>query len=162
MAAAAAHNRKVAKAKPKGKLPKFRPLQLATLVDAVPAGNGWFHEIKYDGYRAEIAASGGDVRVYTRSGLDWTGKFAPLVRRIAALDLPPCLIDGEIVAYGKDGHTDFSSLTAGLKRGHGAQDEGTELLFFAFDLLEADGKSLAKLGNLERKDRKSTRLNSSH
>src|SRR3546814_1375893 len=85
MAAAAAHNRKVAKAKPKGKLPKFRPLQLATLVDAVPAGNGWFHEIKYDGYRAEIAASGGDVRVYTRSGLDWTGKFAPLVRRIAAL-----------------------------------------------------------------------------
>ena len=153
MAAAAAHNKKVAKAKPKAKLPKFRPLQLATLVDAVPAGNGWFHEIKYDGYRAEIAAAGGDVRVYTRSGLDWTDKFAPLVRHIAALDLPPCLIDGEIVAYGKDGNPDFSSLQAVLKRGHGAQDEGTELLFFAFDLLEADGKSLAKLGNLERKER---------
>ena len=153
MAAAAAHNKKVAKAKPKAKLAKFRPLQLATLVDAVPAGNGWFHEIKYDGYRAEIAAAGSDVRVYTRNGLDWTDKFAPLVRHIAALDLPPCLIDGEIVAYGKDGNPDFSSLQAVLKRGHGAQDEGTELLFFAFDLLEADGKSLAKLGNLERKER---------
>src|SRR3546814_5478021 len=95
---------------------KFRPLQLATLVDAVPTGNGWFHEIKYDGYRAQIAAAGGDVRVYTRNGLDWTDKFAPLVRHIAALDLPPCLIDGEIVAYGKDGNPDFSSLQAVLKR----------------------------------------------
>ncbi|KGB55664.1 DNA ligase D [Sphingopyxis sp. SE2] len=153
MAAAAAHNKKVAKTKPKAKPPKFRPLQLATLVDAVPAGNGWFHEIKYDGYRAQIAASGGEVRVYTRNGLDWTDKFAPLVRHIAALDLPPCLIDGEIVAYGKDGNPDFSSLQAVLKRGHGAQDEGTALHFFAFDLLEENGKSLAKLGNLERKER---------
>lgn len=153
MTAAAAHNRKVAKARPKGKPPKFRPLQLATLVDAVPSGNGWFHEIKYDGYRAEIAASGSDVRVFTRSGLDWTDKFAPLVRHIAALALPPCLIDGEIVAYGKDGNPDFSSLQAVLKRGHGSQDEGTALHFFAFDLLEHDGKSLARLGNLERKER---------
>ena len=153
MVAAAAHNKKVSKPAAKGRPPKFRPLQLATLVDAVPVGNGWFHEIKYDGYRAEIAASGSDVRVYTRSGLDWTDKFAPLVRHIAALDLPPCLIDGEIVAYGKDGNPDFSSLQAVLKRGHGAQDEKTALHFFAFDLLEQDGKSLADLGNLERKER---------
>ncbi len=80
-------------------------------------------------------------------------KFAPLVRHIAALDLPPCLIDGEIVACGADGNPDFSSLQAVLKRGHGAQDEKTALHFFAFDLLEQNGKSLAKLGNLERKER---------
>ncbi|WP_283418468.1 DNA ligase D [Sphingopyxis sp. Geo48] len=153
MAAAAAHNRQAAKPKAKGKPPKFRPLQLATLVDAVPVGNGWFHEIKYDGYRAEVAAAGNDVRVYTRSGLDWTDKFAPLARHIAALDLPPCLIDGEIVAYGKDGNPDFSALQAVLKRGHGAQDDGTDLHFFAFDLIELGGKSLTKLGNLERKER---------
>lgn len=153
MADAAAHNKKIAKPVAKGKPPKFRPLQLATLVDAVPVGNGWFHEIKYDGYRAEIAAAGSDVRVYTRSGLDWTDKFAPLVRHLAALDLPPCLIDGEIIAYGKDGNPDFSSLQAVLKRGHGAQDEKTALHFFAFDLIEQDGKSLAQLGNLERKER---------
>lgn len=153
MLAAAEHNKKVGKPATKGKPPQFRPLQLATLVDAVPVGNGWFHEIKYDGYRAEVAASGSDVRVYTRNGLDWTDKFAPLVRHIAALGLPPCLIDGEIIAYGKDGNPDFSSLQAVLKRGHGAQDEKTELFFFAFDLLEQDGKSLASLGNLERKER---------
>ena len=153
MQAAAAHNKEVAKPKAKGKPPKFRPLQLATLVDAVPAGNGWFHEIKFDGYRAQIAAAGSDVRIYTRNGLDWTDKFAPLVGHIAALDLPPCLIDGEIVAYGKDGNPDFSSLQAVLKRGHGAQEAGTGLHFFAFDLIELSGKSLTKLGNLERKER---------
>ncbi len=153
MAAAAAHNRKVAKTKPRARPPKFRPLQLATLVDAVPSGNGWFHEIKYDGYRAQIAAAGGEARVYTRNGLDWTDKFASLVRHIAELDLPPCLIDGEIIAYGRDGNPDFSALQAVLKRGHGAQDDATELHLFAFDLLEQDGKSLAKLGNLERKER---------
>jgi bifunctional non-homologous end joining protein LigD len=154
MAKAAAHNRKVAKgATKKAKPPAFRKLQLATLVDAVPTGNGWFHEIKYDGYRALVAAAGEQVVIYTRSGLDWTDKFAPLAREIAALDLPPCLIDGEIVAHGRHGNPDFSALQAVLKRGHGAQDAATELHFFAFDLLEADGRSLTKLGNLERKER---------
>src|SRR5690606_33672903 len=71
MEAAAVHNKKVAKPVGKGRPPKFRRLQLATLVDEVPSGNDWFHEIKYDGYRAEIAAAGPDVRVYTRNGLDW-------------------------------------------------------------------------------------------
>ena len=154
MAAAAAHNRKVAKSSKRGtKPPKFRKLQLATLVDSVPAGNNWFYEIKFDGYRALVAAAGDQVVVYTRSGLDWTDKFAPLARHIAALDLPPCLIDGEIVAYGKDGNPDFSALQAVLKRGHGAQDEATDLHLFAFDLLEENGKSLTALGNLERKER---------
>lgn len=133
--------------------PKFQALQLATLVDVVPTGSGWFHEIKYDGYRAAIAIAGHKVRIYTRSGLDWTDKFAPLARQIAAMELPPCLIDGEIVAYGKDGNPDFSALQALIKRGHGRQSEANDLHYFAFDLLEKDGQSLRKLGNLERKER---------
>ncbi|RVD45854.1 hypothetical protein EN750_38870, partial [Mesorhizobium sp. M7A.F.Ca.ET.027.03.2.1] len=50
--------------------PAFRPLQLATLVDAVPAGDRWIHEMKYDGYRILVAVGGGEARAYTRSGLD--------------------------------------------------------------------------------------------
>jgi bifunctional non-homologous end joining protein LigD len=154
MKAAAKHNAAVAKRRAGGgKPPAFRKPQLATLVDAVPGGNNWFHEIKYDGYRALVAAAGSAVRIHTRNGLDWTDKFAPLAAQFAALDLPPCLIDGEIVAYDGTGNPDFSSLQAVIKRGHGAQDADTALNFFAFDLLEEDGKSLAKLGNLERKER---------
>ncbi|WP_423141448.1 DNA ligase D [Parablastomonas sp. CN1-191] len=157
MASAARPNAKAAKPakrpKPAGKPPAFVPLQLATLVDAVPAGNDWYHEIKFDGYRALIAAAGGDVRVYTRSGKDWSDKFAPLVAQFAALDLPPCLIDGEIIAYDAAGNPDFSSLQNVLKRGHGAQGPNDAFHYFAFDLLDVDGEDLRKLPAIERKER---------
>ncbi|HWK40883.1 MAG TPA: DNA ligase D [Croceibacterium sp.] len=136
-----------------GKPPKFRAPQLATLVDAVPAGNGWMHEIKFDGYRALIACGGGKVSVYTRTGLDWTAKFAPLVERFTALDLPPCLIDGEIVAYGADGNPDFSALQAVLKRGHGSQGVADKLAFHAFDLPNLSGEDLTGASQIERKER---------
>ncbi|MCL9999502.1 MAG: DNA ligase D [Erythrobacter sp.] len=135
------------------KLPAFRKPQLATLVDAVPAGNGWMHEIKFDGYRALVAAKGEEVRVHTRSGQDWTDKFAPLAAAIAALDLPSALIDGEIVAHDAKGNPDFSALQAILKRGHGAQGVGDALAFHAFDLIELDGEDLTALPNIERKER---------
>jgi bifunctional non-homologous end joining protein LigD len=157
MSKAARRNAKLggakAKAKRPGKPPPFVKPQLATLVDAVPAGNGWMHEIKFDGYRALIAVAGPKVVVYTRNGLDWTDKFAPLARALAALDLPPALIDGEIVAYGEDGNPDFSSLQKVLKRGHGSQGDGDALSFFAFDLLRLDGEDLTRLPNVERKER---------
>jgi bifunctional non-homologous end joining protein LigD len=139
-------------AKP-AKLPKFRQPQLATLVDAVPAGNGWLHEIKFDGYRALVACAGDRVSVFTRSGQDWTDKFAPLVAHLAALGLPACLLDGEIVAFGSDGNPSFSALQAVLKRGHGAQKDSDALALFAFDLLELGGEDIGKLPTIERKER---------
>ena len=157
MQQAAKHNaakapapRKKTKAAPK---PKFRSPQLATLVDAVPAGNGWMHEIKFDGYRALMAVNGADVTVWTRGGKDWTDKFAPLVKALAALDLPSCLIDGEIVAPDADGNPDFSKLQSVLKRGHGSQGASDALMFHAFDLLELGGEDLTGLPNIERKER---------
>lgn len=134
------------------KPPAFRTPQLATLVDSVPTGNGWFHEIKFDGYRCLMAVAGKEVRAYTRSGQDWSDKFAPLCEALAELDLPPCLIDGEVTAPGSDGNPSFSALQGMLKRGHGAQGKGQRLDFHAFDLLELDGQDLAGRGNLERKE----------
>jgi bifunctional non-homologous end joining protein LigD len=144
---------KSARKRPNAPLPAFRAPQLATLVDAVPAGNGWMHEIKFDGYRALIAAKGDEVRVFTRSGQDWTDKFAPLVAAVAALDLPATLIDGEIVAHDANGNPDFSTLQNVLKRGHGSQGPDDALAFHAFDLLELAGEDLTGLANIERKER---------
>ncbi|MBG6120798.1 DNA ligase D [Sphingobium sp. AEW010] len=134
-------------------LPRFVKPQLATLVDAVPTGNDWLHEIKYDGYRALIAAAGQKVKLFTRNGLDWTEKFAPLMGAIAALDLPPCLIDGEVVALDGNGNPDFSTLQQTLKRGHGQEDGAQPLHLFAFDLLSLDGQDLKGLPTIERKER---------
>lgn len=145
--------RKPARGRQPAKLPAFRKPQLATLVENVPTGNGWMHEIKFDGYRAMIAVRGEEVKVFTRSGQDWTDKFAPLVAVIAALDLPAALIDGEIVAHDPKGNPDFSALQAVLKRGHGAQGAVDALAFHAFDLLELEGEDLTGFPNIERKER---------
>jgi bifunctional non-homologous end joining protein LigD len=129
-------------------LPAFRPPQLATLVDSVPEGRNWIHEIKFDGYRALVAASDGKVRIYTRSGLDWTDKFASIAEAVAALDLPACLMDGEIVALDGTGNPSFSELQKRIK---GESDAPLHL--YLFDLLTEDGEDLAKLGTVERKAR---------
>ena len=126
-------------------LPAFRDPQLCTLVDSVPTGSGWIHEVKYDGYRALVAVAGGTAKVFTRSGLDWTDKFPGIAEAAAALPVGSALIDGEIVAF-KDGRPDFSTLKDAISHG-GA------MTLFAFDLLEHDGKSLAKQGNVVRKER---------
>ncbi|WP_448658408.1 DNA ligase D [Sphingomonas sp. CJ99] len=134
-------------------LPAFRPVQLATLVDHVPTGNDWMHEIKFDGYRALVAAKGREVRIHTRNGHDWTDKFGALVEAIASLDLASCLIDGEITAPGPDGNPSFSALQSVLKRGKGAQGREQSLDLHAFDLLSLDGADLTPLPAIERKER---------
>ncbi|MBA2934678.1 DNA ligase D [Sphingomonas sp. CGMCC 1.13654] len=132
--------------KPEGRPPAFHAVQLATLVDHVPTGAGWLHEVKYDGYRALLAVSGDNVKAYTRHGLDWSDRFAPIVEAVAGLGLGSALIDGEVVALDKEGRPSFSALQAALK------EEG-ELHYFAFDLLAEGGRDLTRLGNAERKER---------
>ncbi|WP_430991335.1 hypothetical protein, partial [Escherichia coli] len=82
---------------------------LCTLVDSVPTGSQWLHEVKYDGYRALIAVAKGKATVFTRSGLDWTDKFQAIADAVARLPVETALFDGEIVAF-KDGRPDFSTL----------------------------------------------------
>ena len=53
------------------------------------SGDEWLHEIKYDGYRVIAAVGGGEVAIYTRNGLDWTDKFARVVRRCATCRARP-------------------------------------------------------------------------
>ncbi|MBW6527072.1 DNA ligase D [Sphingomonas sp. RHCKR7] len=129
----------------KAALPAYEPPQLCTLVDSVPSGSDWIHEVKYDGYRALVAVADGAARVYTRNGLDWTDKFAGIAEAAAALPIGSALLDGEIVAF-KDGRPDFSTLKDAIAAG-GA------MTLFAFDLLEQDGEDLRGLANVQRKER---------
>src|ERR1700761_7362779 len=100
-----------------GTVPGFQPVELATLVDHVPSGNGWLHEMKYDGYRCLIAVGGGRARAFTRSGLDWSGKFSPLVAAASKLPVSSALIDGEAVVLDADGRSNFQALQSNLKGG---------------------------------------------
>lgn len=133
------------------RLPRFRTPQLATLVAQVPAGDGWIYEMKYDGYRCLAAIAGSRVRLYTRSGQDWTQRFSRLVEPLAALTAGSALLDGEVCALDAAGRTDFSSLG-------GALSDGGALVYFAFDLLEQDGVDVTALPLVERKARLSALL----
>ena len=126
--------------------PPFQPPQLATLVDAVPAGPDWLFEYKYDGYRLLLSTAGGAATAWTRNGKDWSDKFRGLVKAAAALPAG-CLIDGEAVALGKNGKPDFGLLQASLKGGN------ADLAFYAFDLIVDQGEDISKLPNIERKQR---------
>jgi bifunctional non-homologous end joining protein LigD len=130
----------------KGPMPVGLRPQLATTAVAAPAGADWLHEIKYDGYRLFAHIEHGKVRLITRSGLDWTGKFAELARAFAQLAADTALIDGEVVHLGSDGTTNFSGLQDAIATGKTAA-----LNFFAFDLVHRDGWDLTGASLEDRK-----------
>ncbi|CAG0983836.1 Multifunctional non-homologous end joining protein LigD [Rhizobiaceae bacterium] len=126
-------------------LPTFRPFQLCTLTEDIPVGANWLFEMKFDGYRAQVAISGGEVVVYTRNGHDWTRQFKVILPPLQSLTTGSALIDGEIVAIDSQGRTNFSMLKTGIAA-------GMPLKFYAFDLLELNGEDLSNQPLIERKE----------
>jgi bifunctional non-homologous end joining protein LigD len=127
-------------------MPDFVAPELCTPVERPPNGEGWCHEIKFDGYRVQLRVEDGDARLKTRKGLDWTDKFQAIAKEGSSL--PDALIDGEIVALDHNGAPDFSTLQAAISDG-----KTDNLIFYAFDLLFADGEDLRSVPLGERKAR---------
>ncbi|WP_454634567.1 DNA ligase D [Bradyrhizobium cenepequi] len=127
-------------------MPDFVAPELCTSVDRPPAGTGWCHEIKFDGYRVQLRVEDGEATLKTRKGLDWTDKFDAIAKE--GSKLPDVMIDGEIVALDKDGTPDFSTLQAAISDG-----KTDDLIFYAFDLLFAEDEDLRALPLAERKAR---------
>jgi bifunctional non-homologous end joining protein LigD len=127
-------------------IPRFVEPQLCKLVDRPPSLAGWAHEVKFDGYRAQLHVQGGKALINTRRGLDWTARFSAIAQDAARL--PDCLIDGEIVALDHNRMPSFAALQAAL-----SEDKSENLIFFAFDLLFADHADLRALPLSERKSR---------
>ncbi len=122
----------------------FEPC-LPTSATQVPAGQDWFHEIKYDGYRLIVERDGKRVRLFTRNGHDWTRRFPWIVETALKMKTQQFVVDGEAVILGVDGVSDFNALHS---RKH---DEEAQL--YAFDVLAADGDDLCALPLEQRKGR---------
>ncbi len=116
---------------------KLCNFQLATPVDAVPDGEDWIFEIKYDGYRIQAYLRNGEVSLYTRNGKEYTARFPTLVARLARLPVENAVIDGEVAVVGESGITDFQQLQNVMEKG---TDKG--ICFYAFDLLKLNGKDI--------------------
>jgi bifunctional non-homologous end joining protein LigD len=108
-----------------------------------PAGPGWVHEIKHDGYRLIVRRDGPAVRLFTRRGYDWTDRYPAIASAAAKLRARSFTIDGEAVVPGADGVAVFDA----LHRRHRASDA----ILYAFDLLALNGEDLRPLPLRERK-----------
>ncbi len=129
----------------RGALPRSVEPQLATLVDEVPRGPGWLHELKLDGYRVLAVVRNGRARLFTRRSKDWTDVFPGLAAALAALPVRAAVVDGEATALTADGKSSFQALQQALRG-------GAPLTYFAFDLLHLDGHDLRPAPLRERKE----------
>jgi bifunctional non-homologous end joining protein LigD len=122
---------------------RYRPM-LANTIDSLPTGEGWVYEPKWDGYRAIVTVSGGDVSFRSRNGNDLTERFRDVARAAAlAIRSSDAVLDGEICFLDDTGRSRFSLLQEGV---------GTGVLVL-FDLLELESEPLVDLSLAERRRR---------
>src|SRR5580692_10746180 len=123
--------------------PHSRPLAgfiepcLPRRADKPPAGPDWIHEIKHDGYRIMARRDAAGVRLLTRNGHDFAGRFPLAASAVVALPARSCLIDGEAIVTDRKGLAVFD-----LIRGH---RPSAAAVLCAFDLLELDGEDLRRM-----------------
>ena len=110
---------------------KVWPPMLATLTTAREVGPGHRLEVKYDGFRALAALSGGRVSLQSRNGRDLAARFPSVARALSEVVVGEAVVDGEIVARPGAGSR-FQAL----------QGEAAEVEYVAFDLLWLDGEDL--------------------
>jgi bifunctional non-homologous end joining protein LigD len=118
-------------------LPKsfIEPMK-ARLVESPPKGN-WIYEIKFDGFRAMALKDDGGVRLLSRNEKDFGSKFPEVLDSIAKIRAHDAIIDGEIVALDSEGRSSFQLLQA-----HALGAARPSIFFYAFDLLQLNGKDL--------------------
>jgi bifunctional non-homologous end joining protein LigD len=138
----------VIKGAKKETLPPFVEPALASLTEKPPSAARFVHEIKFDGYRLMARLEAGRVKLFTRTGLDWTKKFGKeIAAALQALPAGKAMIDGELVVEKDTGASDFSALQADLSEGR-----TDRFVYYAFDLLHLDGYDLRDLPLLKRKE----------
>ena len=99
--------------------PRFIEPCLHTLRSSAPAGPGWVHEIKFDGYRVQVHRSGTTTRCLTRNGYNWTSRFSSIAAAADALPAGELVIDAEAVVLDENGLPDMAMLRSSLASGRG-------------------------------------------
>jgi ATP-dependent DNA ligase len=128
---------------------------LAKVSEALPDGEGFLFEPKWDGFRAIVFRKGNEVIIQSRDLRPLDRYFPELAKALGEILPRGCVIDGEIVVATKGG-LDFDALQQRL---HPAASrvarlaQETPASFIAFDLLAAGGKSVMALPQSERRTR---------
>jgi bifunctional non-homologous end joining protein LigD len=121
--------------------------QLATQKNAVPSGDGWLHEIKFDGYRVQGHLIEGRPALITRNGHNWTARMPSLAAALGELPANSLILDGEVIVPDGKGASDFDALEIAM----GPRGRSADMLFYTFDILHLDGFDLRAAPLIERK-----------
>ncbi|MCD6062272.1 MAG: ligD [Flavipsychrobacter sp.] len=116
---------------------------LAKLHDKAFDREGWIFEIKWDGYRAVAEVNGKNSRLYSRNGLAFENEYAVVFEELKRIK-KKMVLDGEIVAFGENGMPSFQAIQQ-------YDPATTPLVYYVFDILSLNGKSLKNSPLLERK-----------
>src|SRR5690606_26366723 len=120
--------------------------QLATLRQAPPGGDGWLHELKWDGYRLLVEIEAGKVKLRSRNGLDWTPDYPDIVQAFEALGLDDASFDGELIALTAKGNDDFGLLQRVI-----SGNADAPLKYMLFDMPSLAGQDLTRTRLQDRK-----------
>jgi ATP-dependent DNA ligase len=128
---------------------------LSSAADALPGGDGWQFEPKWDGFRTLVFRDGDEILLQSRDERPMNRYFPELVPALAAALPPKCVVDGEIVIVSQGG-LDFEAL---LLRIHPAASRvkllagKTPASYVAWDLLAIDGEDLRAVPLAARRER---------
>jgi bifunctional non-homologous end joining protein LigD len=120
--------------------PHFVEPMKAKLVEKPPAPGDWIYELKFDGIRLIAVRADKKVSLLSRNQNDLSARFPEIVEAIKNLPGRECVIDGEVVALDEEGRSSFQLLQALEMEGR-----KSPVYFYAFDLLQLDGKGLVGL-----------------
>jgi bifunctional non-homologous end joining protein LigD len=124
---------------PSAKARFIEPMK-AKLVESPPATGDWLYELKFDGIRLLAVKTEKKVSLLSRNKNDLSARFPEIVEAIQNLSARECVTDGEVVALDEKGRSSFQLLQAREMEGR-----NSPVYFYAFDLLQLDGKSLVSL-----------------
>ncbi|MFI5206922.1 MAG: DNA ligase D [Gemmatimonadales bacterium] len=116
---------------------------------------GWLFELKLDGYRIIAAREGGEPKLLSRNGVDYTATFPEVARAVAALPFGGLVMDGELVVHDAAGLPSFQRLQqrSQLKKAFDIRKGSVDLpaSLYLFDLVAAEGHDLRGLPLIARK-----------
>lgn len=126
------------------KFTHFIKPMLAKLSDKAFDNPDWIFEIKWDGYRAIAELDGKNSRFYSRNGLSFAEEYTVIYDELVKIK-KKAVIDGEVVALDDKGRPGFQYLQ------QYGQNQEVNLVYYVFDVLYINGKSVKDKPLLERK-----------
>jgi bifunctional non-homologous end joining protein LigD len=116
-------------------------------VEQLPIGKDWIYELKFDGYRAVAVKENNNVKLISRNAKALNSRYPELVDEFKRMPVESFVLDGEVVALDENGLPSFQ-----LLQNLGPKSPNRQISYFAFDILNLDGKKLRNVPLEQRKE----------